>query len=305
MFFDNIQVLQKRGAILEETDYYPFGLVMSGISSKAAGTIQNKEKTFQGQRFDDDLGLNWVQFKWRNHDPQIGRFIEIDPLSEKYVYNSTYAFSENKVTAHVELEGLESVGISDIQNPFVKAFLSPNVTKPLTKMAENVSEAASVKVGVVAGGFGFRGKLGPADVKIGASGPKASTTITLGGNVSAEGSVATVGAEGKVGNIKIGSAASFGLLKYEDGKVTSALSSLGAVGSASKENSGVKREISSSGEISIGGTIGFVSLDANANPVKAANASTGFFEALGNYVKEVIKELTPTQWGGNKDVKSP
>ncbi len=88
--------------------YYPFGLAMAGISSKAAGKIQNKEKTFQGQRFDDDLGLNWVQFKWRNHDPQIGRFIEIDPLSEEYEYNSTYAFSENKVIAHVELEGLES-----------------------------------------------------------------------------------------------------------------------------------------------------------------------------------------------------
>ena len=84
---------------------------MSGISSKAAGGIQNKEKTFQGQRFDDDLGLDWVQFKWRNHDPQIGRFIEIDPLSDKYVHNSTYAFSENKVTAHVELEGLEAESI--------------------------------------------------------------------------------------------------------------------------------------------------------------------------------------------------
>lgn len=82
---------------------------MAGISSRAAGTLVNKEKTFQEQRFDDDLGLNWVQFKWRNHDPQIGRFVEIDPLSEKYVYNSTYAFSENKVIAHVELEGLESM----------------------------------------------------------------------------------------------------------------------------------------------------------------------------------------------------
>jgi hypothetical protein len=33
-------------------------------------------------------------------------------LAEKYVHNSTYAFSENKVTAHVELEGLESISIN-------------------------------------------------------------------------------------------------------------------------------------------------------------------------------------------------
>jgi RHS repeat-associated protein len=81
---------------------------MSGIASKAAGELKNKEKTYQGQRFDDDLGINWVQFKWRNHDPQIGRFIEIDPLSEDYEYNSTYAFSENMVVSHFELEGLEA-----------------------------------------------------------------------------------------------------------------------------------------------------------------------------------------------------
>jgi RHS repeat-associated protein len=90
--------------------YYPFGFTMAGISSKALsfGEPKNKEETFQGQRFDDELGLNWVQFKWRNHDPQIGRFLQIDPLAEEYVYNSTYAFSENKVTSHVELEGLEA-----------------------------------------------------------------------------------------------------------------------------------------------------------------------------------------------------
>ena len=88
---------------------------MAGISSKALsfGDPKNKEKTFQGQRFDDELGLNWIQFKWRNHDPQIGRFIEIDPLSEKYEYNSTYAFSENRVINAIELEGLEAVLITN------------------------------------------------------------------------------------------------------------------------------------------------------------------------------------------------
>jgi RHS repeat-associated protein len=72
-------------------------------------SVPNKTKLFQGQEHIDDLGLNWDSFKWRNHQPEIGRFFNVDPLSEKYVYNSTYAFSENKVTTHVELEGLEAV----------------------------------------------------------------------------------------------------------------------------------------------------------------------------------------------------
>jgi len=84
---------------------------MAEISSRAANVLENKKNKFQNQEFNDDLGVNYYEFKWRNHDPQIGRFIQIDPLSDEYEYNSTYAFSENKVTSHFELEGLESVSI--------------------------------------------------------------------------------------------------------------------------------------------------------------------------------------------------
>ncbi|HTG57484.1 MAG TPA: RHS repeat-associated core domain-containing protein, partial [Niabella sp.] len=106
----NVRVMLADNATpLEETHYYPFGLTQRGISTRQTGNLHNKEKTFQDQQIDEDLDLNWVQFKWRNHDPQIGRFIEVDPLSEDYVHNSTYAFSENKVVAHIELEGLESI----------------------------------------------------------------------------------------------------------------------------------------------------------------------------------------------------
>ena len=48
------------------------------------------------------------EFKWRMADPQIGRFWQIDPLATKYAYNSPFAFSENKVTTHIELEGCEA-----------------------------------------------------------------------------------------------------------------------------------------------------------------------------------------------------
>jgi RHS repeat-associated protein len=86
-------------------NYYPFGLQYNSYTRE--NTVPNDIK-FQGQEHQDELGLNWDSFKWRNHQPDIGRFFNVDPLAEKYYYNSPYAFSENKVVAHVELEGLES-----------------------------------------------------------------------------------------------------------------------------------------------------------------------------------------------------
>lgn len=62
---------------------------------------------FQEQEEQDELGLNWIQFKWRNHDPAIGRFFSIDPLAEKYDYQSPYNFAENMIISHREIEGLE------------------------------------------------------------------------------------------------------------------------------------------------------------------------------------------------------
>ena len=118
VFFDNLQVTHVRGALLEESHYYPFGLTMAGISSKALsfGGPENKKWKFQNQELDDDLGLNWYQFKYRNYDPQIGRFVEIDPLGDDYRFNSLYAFSENRVINGVELEGLEYANYSYNKN---------------------------------------------------------------------------------------------------------------------------------------------------------------------------------------------
>lgn len=108
VYFDNLQVTHTRGPLLEENHYYPFGLVMNGISSKALefGEPLNKKK-FVSQEFDDELSLNLYQFKFRNYDPQIGRFVEIDPLADSYQEITPYAYAENKVVSGIDLEGLE------------------------------------------------------------------------------------------------------------------------------------------------------------------------------------------------------
>lgn len=71
---------------------------------------------FQGQEKDDELFSSEgtaINYKYRMHDPRIGRFMSVDPLAKKFAYNSTYAFSENVVINAIELEGLEKWYIND------------------------------------------------------------------------------------------------------------------------------------------------------------------------------------------------
>lgn len=64
---------------------------------------------FQGQEQDDEIKGkgNSVNYKYRMHDPRIGRFFAVDPLAPKYPQWTPYQFSGNQVIHMVELEGLE------------------------------------------------------------------------------------------------------------------------------------------------------------------------------------------------------
>ena len=104
---------------------YPFGFQMSersfglpdyryGFSRKLSGGME-KDDEIKGEG-------NSLNYKYRMHDPRIGRFFTIDPLAAKYPWNSVYAFSENRVIDGIELEGLEAWKVnrdweySDIDN---------------------------------------------------------------------------------------------------------------------------------------------------------------------------------------------
>ncbi|WP_411811938.1 DUF6443 domain-containing protein [Chryseobacterium scophthalmum] len=94
----------KPGEIVEVNDYYPFGL-LHNYNFTSQNAYQYK---FQEQELQEN---GWYSFKWRNYMPDTGRFFNIDPLSEKYAYQSHYNFSENRVVNARELEGLESIDI--------------------------------------------------------------------------------------------------------------------------------------------------------------------------------------------------
>lgn len=93
--------------VLTYFDYYPFGSLMPNRHASSG----DYRYGFQGQECDPEIKGegNSVNYKFRMHDPRLGRFLSRDPLAPSFAWNSPYAFSENRVVDGLELEGLEMV----------------------------------------------------------------------------------------------------------------------------------------------------------------------------------------------------
>ncbi|WP_108868906.1 RHS repeat domain-containing protein [Aquimarina aquimarini] len=126
--------------IVEESNYYPFGLTHKGYNSSVSslGNSTAQLLKFGGkEEQQDELGLDWIDITARNYDPALGRWMNIDPLADQMRRHSPYNYAFDSPLMFVDPDGMAAYWVPD-QNGNLKAEKGDNAATLATHL--NISE---------------------------------------------------------------------------------------------------------------------------------------------------------------------
>ena len=83
-------------------NYYPFGMRMSGMHFSNTDLIN--KFLYNGKELQDQT--NYLDYGFRQMDPQLGRWHVVDALTESYMSHSPYAYTKNDPINHIDVMGL-------------------------------------------------------------------------------------------------------------------------------------------------------------------------------------------------------
>ncbi|HEY9786125.1 MAG TPA: RHS repeat-associated core domain-containing protein, partial [Candidatus Obscuribacterales bacterium] len=98
------------GAVLNSYNYGPFGETLS-----LAGTTFG----YTGQRYDNELGLYW--YKARYYSPNLGRFLQVDPIGYAGGDLNLYTYVNNDPLGSTDPLGLSPMRVGPLPTPVAEA----------------------------------------------------------------------------------------------------------------------------------------------------------------------------------------
>ena len=115
--YESVSYCVSKGGFIH---YYPFGMVMPGrtfSSNQYRYGFNGKEKDEPGM----GGGGSTYDYGFRIYNPQIARFLSVDPLSKSYPWYTPYQFAGNKPIVAIDLDGLEEKVTIGINNYEIRA----------------------------------------------------------------------------------------------------------------------------------------------------------------------------------------
>ncbi|MEM7086261.1 MAG: DUF6443 domain-containing protein [Bacteroidota bacterium] len=95
--------------IIEESNYYPFGLKQKGYNNTVSsnGNALAQQWKFGGKELSSELGLETYDFGARNYDAALGRWFVVDALAEAegQIFNSPYVYGMNNPIFYNDPDG--------------------------------------------------------------------------------------------------------------------------------------------------------------------------------------------------------
>jgi RHS repeat-associated protein len=183
-------------AICQNTAYYPFGLPINALSHNT----ESNPYLYNGKELHSELQMDLFDYGTRYYDAEVGRFHTIDPLAEKYSFQSPYVYAANNPVKFVDENG---------ENPIIGAIFGAAILKGVAGAAIDagiqvaISYAQSGDIINALGDIDYTSVVG-SGVTSGLSVPGVSRTVKAVGTVISIGVDAVVDVTKNHGNSAIG-----------------------------------------------------------------------------------------------------
>ncbi|GAA3594118.1 hypothetical protein GCM10022396_09130 [Flavivirga amylovorans] len=110
VWFDDVKIARvdptNNSEILEENNYYPFGLKHKGYNNVVNSTNPALKYKYNGKELEEALDYDMYEYEARHYDAALGRFVTVDPLAEDYSFQSPYAYAVNNPIFFIDKLGM-------------------------------------------------------------------------------------------------------------------------------------------------------------------------------------------------------